>query len=632
MKYAAFSILFATLILATFALADMHVATSTEETHNEPIRSQSVAADQELTTHQQEIRNPQTGKEIRIAEKNTQTTAAQIKQTDGEVYFVDVTLIHAASTISSTDANCNLSDINEIKCEVQPFDGESRMDGGEGNSYCWGRNELRECPNEELLTQEEQARRYGESITIHNIQAQSFHRTNSPESAIETYYQGFTNQYVDLDEDRVELISVWSAREEDTSTETVRLGFGNINVQYSATNNNGRGGVMSIDAPEMTVPANTLLFTTAQFGDAVFRADGSLCATTNHFLREGRCDDGFSDKAAAAGDGVGEILKTHVCPIHGYRLIIARPAGYASTASERVLQAEIMNKHFHATWNEVSALINNYGPDQLSYFKLPQDLDFNAQRYCNRDGHMIPVDTDVYQVSLAHYNNYNGVTSIFSDNNIETAPLHLVVSAYNQRRNQGDALPPTCNYGCLSGSSGVMPDTKPADINFGNIDFGDTDPRDPTTNPGGVDVTPGVGGNSGVDTTYSDDKQITVVHKTTLAHGLSPHELSKEDKQELNEYLQNKTTLTGAQLGLAIAVSATENVRNIRYNNQTNTIIIKHDEEMKLLGIISVRGKATTTIHESGIEETKRPWWSFLATKQERVGFKAGADLSKSTQ
>lgn len=219
-----------------------------------------------------------------------------------------------------------------------------------------------------------------------------------------------------------------------------------------------------------------------------------------------RVSDETEDRAAAPDDQAGEILKTHVCPIHGYHLIIARPAGYSAGASERVIQVEKTNRFFNATWNEVENLISNYPPDELEYNQLPQNPGPDGERYCNRNGHMIPTDMNVYQVSLAHYNNYTGQTSIFADSNLEVAPLINVLHAYNQHRVFGDELPPTCNYGCLDGSSGVVPDENSwDDINFGEIDWGTSDPRNPANDlHDGID--PGVGGQGGsvVDTDHAE--------------------------------------------------------------------------------------------------------------------------------
>ncbi len=164
----------------------------------------------------------------------------------------------------------------------------------------------------------------------------------------------------------------------------------------------------------------------------------------------------LAQRAAAPDGQTGTILATHVCPIHGYTLRVIRPGGYPANSDARMIQVDKMNLSFHATWNEVSNLVNNYMPSEIDYHQLPQNPGPNGERFCIRTGHMIPTDTNVYQVSLAHYDDYNGTTSVFFDSNLELAPLINLISDYNTRRDQGDALPPTCNTGCMD-LDGVVP-------------------------------------------------------------------------------------------------------------------------------------------------------------------------------
>lgn len=164
----------------------------------------------------------------------------------------------------------------------------------------------------------------------------------------------------------------------------------------------------------------------------------------------------WAQNRAAAPDGVGgDILATHFCPVHGYTLRVLRPSGYPENSDARIIQVDKMNLSFHATWNEVTNLTSNYPPNEIDYHQLPQNPGPDGERYCIRTGHLIPTDTNVYQVSLAHYDDYNGNTSVFSDSNLEVAPLTHLISSYNTRRDRGDALPPTCNMGCLETGGGV---------------------------------------------------------------------------------------------------------------------------------------------------------------------------------
>ena len=103
-----------------------------------------------------------------------------------------------------------------------------------------------------------------------------------------------------------------------------------------------------------------------------------------------------------------------------------------------------------------------------------------------------------------------------------------------------------------------------------------------------------------------------------------------EDRRNVREYLRNQTNLTGADFGLAVALIASENerVRTIHYSEERNLVEIEHKEEMRIFGLFTVRANSKTTVHEDGTEETRRPWWSFVATKDENPKFKeAGIDL-----
>lgn len=158
---------------------------------------------------------------------------------------------------------------------------------------------------------------------------------------------------------------------------------------------------------------------------------------------------------AQVGTGNGEILETHSCPKHGYTLRVIRPSSYNENSDARQIQVHYNRKSFHATWNEVSNLIENYMPDELEYFELANNPGANGRRFCLRTGHLIPTHETVYQVQLDHYNNYNGNSSVFFDSDAEASTLTYLVGKYNNSRDQGDALPPSCNIPCFTGGSGV---------------------------------------------------------------------------------------------------------------------------------------------------------------------------------
>ena len=117
-----------------------------------------------------------------------------------------------------------------------------------------------------------------------------------------------------------------------------------------------------------------------------------------------------------------------------------------------------------------------------------------------------------------------------------------------------------------------------------------------------------------------------------MSRGINPSDISQEERRLLREELQNRLELRGADFGLAVALVASENerVRTIRYDEERNVVEVEHEEEMRLFGLFRVQTTSRTTVHEDGTEETRRPWWSFLATKDNNPKFKAGADLSKS--
>jgi hypothetical protein len=158
---------------------------------------------------------------------------------------------------------------------------------------------------------------------------------------------------------------------------------------------------------------------------------------------------------AQVGTSGGEVLATHSCLKHGYTLRVIRPSSYNENSDARQIQVHYNRKSFHATWNEVSNLIGNYMPDELEYFELASNPGANGKRFCARTGHLIPTHETVYQVQLDHANDYNGDSTVFFDSNAEASTLTYLVSKYNNSRNQGDALPPSCNIPCFGGSSGV---------------------------------------------------------------------------------------------------------------------------------------------------------------------------------
>lgn len=116
-----------------------------------------------------------------------------------------------------------------------------------------------------------------------------------------------------------------------------------------------------------------------------------------------------------------------------------------------------------------------------------------------------------------------------------------------------------------------------------------------------------------------------------LMTGMRPSDLDEDDKEGIGAYLRSQTELRGADFGLAVAytMSNDSRVRSVRYDNATNTVHIEHQERARLFGFIPVEARVRTTMNDQGDVDTKRPWWSFLAATENSVKFKAGAELSK---
>ncbi|MCL7931580.1 hypothetical protein [Halomonas llamarensis] len=158
---------------------------------------------------------------------------------------------------------------------------------------------------------------------------------------------------------------------------------------------------------------------------------------------------------APTGSSDGEVLSTYSCSKHGYTLRVIRPSNYNENSDARQIQVHYNPKSFHATWNEVSNLSNNYPPNELEYYQIASNPGAGGERFCARTGHLIPTDETVYSVRLDHYNDYNGNSSVFFDSGAEVATLTYLAGKYNNSRDQGDALPLSCHVPCLSGGSGV---------------------------------------------------------------------------------------------------------------------------------------------------------------------------------
>lgn len=101
--------------------------------------------------------------------------------------------------------------------------------------------------------------------------------------------------------------------------------------------------------------------------------------------------------------------------------------------------------------------------------------------------------------------------------------------------------------------------------------------------------------------------------------GLNPEDLNESEKQRLRAYISSLEEVRGQDFGLSVALAASNNsrVREIRYDNQTNTVEVEHDREVRLLGFIKMNARARTIISEDGETVTRMPWWNFIATNND---------------
>ncbi|MFP4401952.1 MAG: hypothetical protein ACLFPL_01870 [Candidatus Nanoarchaeia archaeon] len=141
-----------------------------------------------------------------------------------------------------------------------------------------------------------------------------------------------------------------------------------------------------------------------------------------------------------------------------------------------------------------------------------------------------------------------------------------------------------------------------------------------------------VGGNGGGAGKVSLN-DLNLSNKAGVGNNL---EFSNEEKEDMKRLIQNKSRdeMSGREFGLAIALQASENenVKSMRYDNETESLEIEHDENMKMFGLFNVAANVRTSVDSQGNVEEQYPWWSFLASKpnENETKFKAGAEISKS--
>ena len=242
-------------------------------------------------------RNPQTGKEIRIATGMDDSdpfieTNASIMIGDN-VYYTDanIRIIELLDVTRTSEYRCGVSNDDQVVCQVTPYDDDRGVGRNDDNSlYCWGKGSIRECPNNEIVLEYE-SRGSGagkvivQDITIHN-------NKDSQEGEIEVLAWSWgTNERAENSNESIDIVFSVSGKtgnSSDKPAETLSLSFTKIELSYSSTNTNGQ---ISIDMPVMRVDKDSLIFSTIELGDKAVRDDGRYCGTTSHLISIGDCDD-----------------------------------------------------------------------------------------------------------------------------------------------------------------------------------------------------------------------------------------------------------------------------------------------------------------------------------------------------
>ena len=106
-------------------------------------------------------------------------------------------------------------------------------------------------------------------------------------------------------------------------------------------------------------------------------------------------------------------------------------------------------------------------------------------------------------------------------------------------------------------------------------------------------------------------------YTSRVSTGLGSSDLNDTSRDELGEYLRERSELRGADFGLAVAYAASgnERVRSVRYNNESDRVEVDHVEDVRLFGFIPVRATARSSMSADGEVDTRMPWWAALARK-----------------
>lgn len=109
------------------------------------------------------------------------------------------------------------------------------------------------------------------------------------------------------------------------------------------------------------------------------------------------------------------------------------------------------------------------------------------------------------------------------------------------------------------------------------------------------------------------ERRPSLEHINAMARGNS----NQDTLNEVREYVMSLNQTRGSDFGLAIAYFASNNsrIKNVTFNSETNKVSIKHQQRLRLLGVLPVNAQATSIVSEDGEITTRLPWWNVLSTR-----------------
>jgi hypothetical protein len=519
-----------------FLLVSIHVVTAQEDNDSgavllgdrqfemrddNNIEIQSKASNSTVRTG----RNPQTGKEIKIAAGRGDTpsfiaTIAKITINDNS-YYADsgVSIIELLDITPSSEYRCGISKSDKVVCKVTPFDGSISNRGDDGSRlYCWGKGELRECPDDEIVS--ETGSRGGGGAGKASFKNVAGSHEEEIEILSWSWGSGSTSRSTaDSNTSDLSYVLSISGKSDNSSgapAETLSLSFTKIELSFGG--NNGLGTTIEVEFPEMQVSQNSLILTTLSFSNII----------------------------DADGNGHPDLLE----------LIFSEPLVITDA-----LDANGIAKAIPPTIKGIAVDDPNNRVGEVPDY-LDLDSDGDSFPDLDEDGDGLPPYLDL-------------------DDDGDGLPSYLDLDS------DGDGLP---SYLDLDSDGDGLPSYLDLDNDGDTI------------------------------LTKSDKetrKSMSMRASPVLFSVGSNDNFDEDDKEEIKEYLSGLVEIKGRDLGLSIALIASDNprVHEVRYDVERRVVEVEHDEQVYLLGFIPMQARTISILDEGGIIETRRPWWSFLARK-----------------